>query len=153
MSTLAFLASDVDSKIAASAAKAALKEFSRLADDNSTKDEPIDDKNLSIAADRALKAAASTSRHLASIEERKIKSLITNLVDNQLKKLDIKMKHFEELDTILDKEKETIANQRKQLIKDQKEFETEQVRAANFRAGQIQVQNMINPDPPVSTTR
>uniref|UniRef100_A0A6G1S4G1 SWI/SNF complex subunit SMARCC2 n=1 Tax=Aceria tosichella TaxID=561515 RepID=A0A6G1S4G1_9ACAR len=153
MSTLAFLASDVDSKIAASAAKAALKEFSRLADDNSTKDEPIDDKNLSIAADRALKAAASTSRHLASIEERKIKSLITNLVDTQLKKLDIKMKHFEELDTILDKEKETTANQRKQLIKEQKEFETEQVRAANFRAGQIQVQNMINPDPPVSTTR
>jgi SWI/SNF related-matrix-associated actin-dependent regulator of chromatin subfamily C len=151
MSTLAFLASAVDTKIAASAAKAALHEFSRLADDDSNKDETIDDKNLSIAADRALKAAADTSRHLASIEERKIKSLVTSLVDTQLKKLDIKMKHFEELDTILDKEKETIDYQRKQLVKEQQEFETEQVRAANFRAGQIQVQNMINPDPPVSS--
>lgn len=153
MSTLAFLASAVDSKIAAKAAKAALKEFSRLADIDSSKDEPIDDKDLSTAADHALKAAASTSRHLASVEERKIRSLVTVLVDIQLKKLDIKMKHFEELDAILDKEKETVDNQRKQLSKEQQEFETEQVRAANFRAGQKRVQNLINPDPPVSTTR
>lgn len=150
MSTLAFLASAVDSKIAASAAKAALKEFSRLADIDSSKDEPIDDKDLSTAADYALRAAASTSRHLASVEERKIKSLVTVLIDIQLKKLDIKLKHFEELDSILDKEKDAIENQRKQLSKEQQEFETEQVRAANFRAGQIRVQNLINPDPPVS---
>lgn len=122
MTTLAFLASAVDCKIAASAAKAALKEFSRLADDNATKDESIDDEKLTIAAELALKAASSTSRDLASIEERKIKSLVTTLVDAQLKKLDIKLKHFEELDTILDKEKETTANKRKELAKEQLEF-------------------------------
>ncbi|CAA3006453.1 SWI SNF complex subunit SMARCC2 isoform X2 [Olea europaea subsp. europaea] len=153
MSTLAFLASVVDPKVAASAAKAALKEFSKLADTDAPKDTAIDEKSLSTAASSALNAAANTSKHLALIEERKIKSLVTVLVDTQLKKLDIKMKHFEELDTITEKEKETIENQRKQLKKEQQEFENEQVRAANFRARQIEVQNMINPEPPGSTSR
>ncbi|KAL0599815.1 SWI/SNF complex subunit SMARCC1 [Plecturocebus cupreus] len=44
--------------------------------------------------------------HLAAVEERKIKSLVALLVETQMKKLEIKLRHFEELETIMDREKE-----------------------------------------------
>lgn len=145
MSTIAFLASAVDPSVAASAAKAALHEFSSLAETTESDGKSIDEECLSAAALCALEAAATKAKYLASIEERKIKSLVSVLIDTQLKKLGIKIKHFEELDTVVDKEKETIDNQRKQLIKEQQEFHEEQVRAEKFRAGQIKIENMINP--------
>lgn len=147
MSTVAFLASVVDPRIAAAAAKAALKEFSRLADEGDAKEKTPNEKDLSTAAACALGAAAVKARHLASIEERKIKALVSVLIDTQLKKLDIKMKHYEELETLVDKERDTIENQRQELLKDRQEFQLEQEKAANYRAGTIQVQNMINPRP------
>jgi len=145
MSTVAFLASVVDPRIAAAAAKAALREFSRLADEDGSKEKPLNEQNLSTAAACALGAAAVKAKYLASIEERKIKSLVSVLIDAQLKKLDIKMKYYEELESLVDKERDIIENQRKQLFKERQEFQMEQVRAADYRAGQIQVQNMINP--------
>lgn len=145
MSTVAFLASVVDPRIAAAAAKAALKEFSKLADGDGSKEKPLNEQHLSTAAACALGAAAVKAKHLASIEERKIKSLVSVLIDTQLKKLDIKMKHYEELESLVDKERDTIESQRQQLLKERQEFQLEQIRAANYRAGQIKVQNMINP--------
>lgn len=124
MSTVAFLASVVDPKVAAAAAKAALKEFSKLADED--KDESLSEKHLSTAASCALRAAAIKAKHLASIEERKIKSLVSVLVDTQLKKLDIKIKHYEELESLINKERDTVDNQRKVLLKERQEFQIEQ---------------------------
>lgn len=126
MSTVAFLASVVDPRVAAAAAKAALKEFSRLADEDKSKDKSLNEQNLSTAAACALGAAATKAKHLASVEERKIKSLVSVLIDTQLKKLDIKMKHYEELESIIDKERDTIENQRQQLLKERQEFQMEQ---------------------------
>lgn len=148
MSTIAFLASVIDPGVAAAAAKAALKEFSKIAEAHETDKEPIDDHSLTRAASCALTAASEKAKHLARVEERKIKSLVSVLVDTQLKKLGIKIKHYEELDTVVNKEKETTENQRKQLVREQNEFQEEQVRAEKFRAGQIKVENMINPEPP-----
>lgn len=147
MSTVAFLASVVDPKIAAAAAKAALREFSRLADEEGqpSEERPLNEQNLSTAAACALGAAAVKAKHLASIEERKIKTLVSVLIDTQLRKLDIKMKHYEELESLVDKEREVIENQRQQLLKERQEFQLEQVKAANYRAGQLKVQNMIDP--------
>jgi len=45
---------------------------------------------------------------LASVEERKIKSLVALLVETQMKKLEIKLRHFEELEAIMDKEREAV---------------------------------------------
>jgi len=39
------------------------------------------------------------------VEERKIKSLVALLVETQMKKLEIKLKHFEELEVIVDQER------------------------------------------------
>lgn len=50
----------------------------------------------------------SVSQHLAAVEERKIKSLVALLVETQMKKLEIKLRHFEELETIMDREKEAV---------------------------------------------
>lgn len=50
----------------------------------------------------------SLFQHLAAVEERKIKSLVALLVETQMKKLEIKLRHFEELETIMDREKEAV---------------------------------------------
>ena len=71
---------------------------------------------LQSAAAAALSAAAVKSKHLAAIEERKIKGLVALLVETQMKKLEIKLRHFEELETIMDREREALEYQRQQLI-------------------------------------
>lgn len=52
----------------------------------------------------------SSLQHLAAVEERKIKSLVALLVETQMKKLEIKLRHFEELETIMDREKEAVSD-------------------------------------------
>ena len=52
---------------------------------------------------------------MATQEERKIRSLVAVLVDFQLKKMDLKMKQLDELETMLEKERETVENQRRQV--------------------------------------
>lgn len=152
MSTVAFLASVVDPRIASAATKAALEEYQKLSDDPSSKsvstvdsnqqkqsstkqttaDQPrTNDQNLATAAATALGAAAVKAKSLAAEEEKRIKSLVTTLIDTQLKKLDLKMKHFEELEALVDKERDTIENQRQQLLKERQDFHMEQVRAAS----------------------
>ena len=64
----------------------------------------------------ALSGAAVKAKHLAAVEERKIKSLVALLVETQMKKLEIKLRHFEELETIMDREREALEYQRQQLI-------------------------------------
>ena len=51
----------------------------------------------------------STIKHLAQVEERKIKSLVALLVETQMKKLEIKLRHFEELETIMERERELVS--------------------------------------------
>ena len=48
-------------------------------------------------------------QHLASVEERKIKSLVALLVESQMKKLEIKLRHFEELEEMLESERQAVS--------------------------------------------
>lgn len=86
------------------------------------------DKNVEVAAATAIAAAAVKAKvsttviphyglihvllfqHLASVEERKIKSLVALLVETQMKKLETKLRHFEELELIMDRERESVGN-------------------------------------------
>ena len=79
-------------------------------------DRLIKDAQLQSAASAALASAAVKAKHLAAVEERKIKSLVALLVETQMKKLEIKLRHFEELEYIMDKEREALEYQRQQLI-------------------------------------
>uniref|UniRef100_A0A1B0AS47 SMARCC C-terminal domain-containing protein n=1 Tax=Glossina palpalis gambiensis TaxID=67801 RepID=A0A1B0AS47_9MUSC len=58
----------------------------------------VDEKmeQIQTAAAAALASAAVKAKHLAALEERKIKSLVVLLVETQMKKLEIKPRHFEE---------------------------------------------------------
>ncbi|MBN3278459.1 SMRC2 protein, partial [Polyodon spathula] len=68
----------------------------------------VGEGNLATAAASALASAAVKAKHLAAVEERKIKSLVALLVETQMKKLEIKLRHFEELETIMDREREAV---------------------------------------------
>uniref|UniRef100_A0A8K9XGW5 SWI/SNF related BAF chromatin remodeling complex subunit C1b n=1 Tax=Oncorhynchus mykiss TaxID=8022 RepID=A0A8K9XGW5_ONCMY len=160
MSTVAFLASVVDPRVASAAAKAALGtyvcvgacmiSFSLL--DRGEKDEiagrwreveqdegrrlaelELVDGTVTTAAAAALGAAATKAKHLAAVEERKIKSLVALLVETQMKKLEIKLRHFEELETIMDREKEALEQQRQQLLSERQSFHSEQLKHAEMK--------------------
>ncbi|GFO31805.1 swi/snf complex subunit smarcc2, partial [Plakobranchus ocellatus] len=106
---------------------------------------------VSTAAAAALAAAAVKAKHLAAVEERKIKGLVALLVETQMKKLEIKLRHFEELETIMDKERESLEYQRQLLLQERQQFHMEQIRAAEYRARQFATQQVIEtsaPTPP-----
>ncbi|OCT73769.1 hypothetical protein XELAEV_18032733mg [Xenopus laevis] len=92
--------------------------------------------NVAMAAAAALASAATKAKHLAAVEERKIKSLVALLVETQMKKLEIKLRHFEELETIMDREKEALEQQRQQLLNERQNFHMEQLKYAEMRARQ-----------------
>ena len=46
---------------------------------------------------------------MATIEERRIKSLVAQLVETQMKKLEMKLRHFDELEAMMDKEREAVS--------------------------------------------
>ncbi|XP_032831421.2 SWI/SNF complex subunit SMARCC2-like isoform X2 [Petromyzon marinus] len=94
------------------------------------------------AAAAALIAAAAKAKQLAAVEERKIKSLVALLVETQMKKLEIKLRHFEELETIMDRERESLEYQRQQLLSDRSTFHLEQIKLAELRARQLQQQQL-----------
>ncbi|XP_069673998.1 SWI/SNF complex subunit SMARCC2 isoform X2 [Periplaneta americana] len=96
----------------------------------------VKDAQLQAAAAAALAAAAVKAKHLAAVEERKIKSLVALLVETQMKKLEIKLRHFEELETTMEREREGLEYQRQQLITERQQFHLEQLKAAEFRARQ-----------------
>jgi len=114
-------------------------------------DRLIKDAQLQSAASAALASAAVKAKHLAAVEERKIKSLVALLVETQMKKLEIKLRHFEELEYIMDKEREALEYQRQQLIQERQQFHLEQLRAAEFRARSA-AQQQLNKEQGVTST-
>lgn len=217
MSTVAFLASVVDPRVASAAAKAAIAEFSKMKDevptqvmetcienakegksieasieqtgialessdesnkmdvetngDSSTttttttttvkvessvtvtttnttssnkNDKQINETEIKSAAASALAAAAVKAKYLAQIEEKKIKSAVAQLVETQLKKLEIKLRHFEELEALMDREREALEHQRQQLIQERQQFHLEQLKYAEHRQKQMAYQQLMN---------
>nr|XP_029502157.1 SWI/SNF complex subunit SMARCC1-like [Oncorhynchus nerka] len=50
-----------------------------------------------------------------------------------MKKLEIKLRHFEELETIMDREKEALEQQRQQLLSERQSFHSEQLKHAEMK--------------------
>uniref|UniRef100_A0A8C1WV03 SWI/SNF related, matrix associated, actin dependent regulator of chromatin, subfamily c, member 2 n=1 Tax=Cyprinus carpio TaxID=7962 RepID=A0A8C1WV03_CYPCA len=159
MSTVAFLASVVDPRVASAAAKSALADGEKEKERKEGSEEgqrdgesegekkakverDVGEGNLATAAASALAAAAVKAKHLAAVEERKIKSLVALLVETQMKKLEIKLRHFEELETIMDREREALEYQRQQLLADRQSFHMEQLKYAEMRARQQHFQQI-----------
>uniref|UniRef100_A0A6B2E628 Putative chromatin remodeling factor subunit n=1 Tax=Phlebotomus kandelakii TaxID=1109342 RepID=A0A6B2E628_9DIPT len=122
---------------AAAGGAASVNGASTVAKENGTeKPKLFNEANVQSAAAAALASAAVKAKHLAAVEERKIKSLVALLVETQMKKLEIKLRHFEELETTMEREREGLEYQRQQLITERQQFHLEQLKAAEFRARQ-----------------
>merc|ERR1711962_1561695 len=106
--------------------------------ESTPKDRLIKDGKLQAAAAGALSSAAVKAKHLAQVEERKIKSLVALLVETQMKKLEIKLRHFEELETIMDRERELLEQQRQTLIQERQQFYMDQVKAQESSTNDFQ---------------
>jgi hypothetical protein len=62
----------------------------------------------------------------------------------QIKKLEIKLKHFEELESIMDREREMIEVQRQQLLQERQQYQFEQIKSSETKSRQTFI------DPPSS---
>ncbi len=119
----------------------------------SQKDSSISESEIKSAAASALAAAAVKARHLANVEEKKIKTAVSQLVEAQLKKLELKLRHFEELEALMDRERESLEYQRQQLLQERQQFYLEQLKIAEFKQKeiafqQLKVEGKLPPPPP-----
>uniref|UniRef100_A0A0A9DJE2 SWI/SNF complex subunit SWI3C n=1 Tax=Arundo donax TaxID=35708 RepID=A0A0A9DJE2_ARUDO len=130
MSLVAFLTSTVGPRVAASCASAALSVLTR--DDPRMRSEGSDamghathpnyapsshisPEAVKNAAMCGLSAAATKSKLFADQEEREIQRLAATIINHQLKRLELKLKQFAEVETMLLKESERLENIRQQL--------------------------------------
>jgi len=131
--------------------KAEPKELNEEEKNKVKKHNELLDGNIKTAAAAAVAAAAVKAKHLAQVEERKIKSLVALLVETQMKKLEIKLRHFEELETIMDRERELLEQQRQCLVKERQEFFMDQLKAQEARASKATEMPEILPQAPIVT--
>ncbi|KAF9435509.1 hypothetical protein BGZ76_006137 [Entomortierella beljakovae] len=148
MSVVAFLASVVNPTVVSAAAKSAIKELERSKNiddgaEDSEKEPKIEPESegaksgendedtemkqddpsvakstLEKAGAIALGSAAAKAKALADNEEHEVKRLVTQVVEAQLKKMELKLQQFEELESVLEIEKRELERQRQQLYLD-----------------------------------
>ena len=123
MSILAYLASAVDPELASVAADCAIEYQESGIKRKQTEDMDIDQGNgkkprttVEKAAAVALGSAAAKAKSLAGIEEREIRRLVHSVIDIQVKKLDLKMSHFDELDAVLENDLNNLTQLRQDVF-------------------------------------
>ncbi|XP_003578845.1 SWI/SNF complex subunit SWI3C [Brachypodium distachyon] len=130
MSLVAFLASAVGPRVAASCANAALsvltRDDSRMSSEgndimghparpNYDTSSSVSPENVKYAAMCGLSAAATKCKLFADQEEREIQRLAATIINHQLKRLELKLKQFAEIETLLLKESEQVERARQNL--------------------------------------
>ncbi|KAI9205928.1 SWIRM domain-containing protein [Polychytrium aggregatum] len=110
LSLTAFLASTVNPQVVAAAAQRASV--------TATASAASGKENLEKAATVALSAAAVKAKMLSEQQEREATRSIIQLIELQAKKMEQKLKHFEELEAILEQERREIEKERHQLFID-----------------------------------
>eukprot|EP00850_Spirogloea_muscicola_P000936 SM000003S11181 [mRNA] locus=s3:1465428:1471766:- [translate_table: standard] len=79
-------------------------------------DGPTSALRLRVAAATGLAAAAVKAKLLADAEEGEIQRLVAEVMEQQVKKLEIKLRHFEDLEDLLLKERDQVERTRQHLI-------------------------------------
>lgn len=71
----------------------------------------------------------------------------------QIKKLEIKLKHFEDLESIMDREREMIELQRQQLLQERQQYQFEQIKTSESKHRQTFNEKPLSPPqlPPSSS--
>ena len=138
MSNVAFLATCVAPRVAAAAARAALEAMDEEAGADAmdvdvdgkegthggktAKDIPVTDAKGREAAATGLAAAAVRAKLLADAEEREIQRLVISVAEAQMKKIEAKMRGFEDLETGLVKEREHLERMKARLFAERAEL-------------------------------
>ncbi|ODV91867.1 hypothetical protein CANCADRAFT_12760, partial [Tortispora caseinolytica NRRL Y-17796] len=129
VSVVSFLASLVDPKVADAASKAAKAALEKLEGEKNGKDSN-DDKmevdegkgagkeDIQRMASVTLGAIAARAQVFATDQERLMTKLVNDLVSTQLKKLDLKMSKFNQLERVLELERRELERNRQQLFLD-----------------------------------
>ena len=60
--------------------------------------------------------------------------MVAQVVELQIKKLEIKLRHFEELESIMDREREMIELQRQQLLQERQQYQFEQIKTSESKS-------------------
>ncbi|KAJ4700720.1 SWI/SNF complex subunit SWI3C-like [Melia azedarach] len=164
MSLVAFLASAVGPRVAAACAHASLAALSEQMEgaghgnrmnsenvhnrgensavhgswgQNGMEAAPISAEKVKIAAKAGLAAAATKAKLFADHEEREIQRLSANIINHQLKRLELKLKQFAEVETLLMRECE-------QVEKTRQRFVTERARIVSARFGPAGVPSQMS---------
>lgn len=170
MSVIAFLASSVDTAVAARAAGESIEELEQIlrkrvaatrkesngkaaeeekesameVDGAEAEVEPVKKdqprNNIEKAAAIALGSAAAKAHLLALEEDSSLHTLVTSLVEAQVRKLELKMAHFEEIESLLEVERRGLEQEKQQLYEEKMKVarmaQEVQVLHARAKAGQ-----------------
>ncbi|CEH14153.1 Chromatin remodeling factor subunit and related transcription factors [Ceraceosorus bombacis] len=120
---------DVSIKVT-DAAKSAVAQAREDREDLAKDSQAIPRNAVEKAAAIALGAAAAKASILASHEERECQRLVGQIIEAQMRKMEIKMSHFEELEGLLEQERRSVEAGRKQLYADRLAL-SKQVAAVN----------------------
>lgn len=174
LSVMAFLAASVDKSVAAKAAGEAVEEMDTAlrtrAEQAKTGEAPISNgtvvgeeamevdteesktvprNNVEKAAMIALGSAAAKAHVLALEEDATLHSLVTSVVEAQVKKLELKLSHFAQLESLLEVERRALEQSKQQLYEDRlkmsrmiNEVQELYARAKEGQAGGITPQEM-----------
>ncbi|KAE9445657.1 hypothetical protein C3L33_22444, partial [Rhododendron williamsianum] len=152
---VSFLACAVGPRVAAACAHAALTVLSedsqkasgqmeapRLEDNSEVTQNgvvaPLSDEKVRSAAKAGLAAAATKAKLFADHEEREIQRLSANIINHQLKRLELKLKQFAEVETLLMKECEQVEKARQRIA-------NERTRTVSAQMGPAGVSSSMNP--------
>lgn len=119
-----FLAQMVNPKVAAAAAEAAVQKLKGIkAPENNTESSPTKaSSDLEKAAATAFGAAAAKAHVLANHEELEMQKATRALIEIQLKKMELKLQHFQEMEAILEHERKELEHERHLLYLDRLEL-------------------------------
>ncbi|KAJ3275596.1 hypothetical protein HDV01_007599 [Terramyces sp. JEL0728] len=133
-----FLASLVSPKVAQAAAEAAVSKLKgEKGAPGSPKKSPTKtapNENLEKAAATAFGAAAAKAAVLATHEELEMQKATRILIETQLKKMELKLQHFQEMEAILEHERKELETERHQFYLDRLELK----KNGSFMEGQNQ---------------
>ncbi|XP_043719717.1 SWI/SNF complex subunit SWI3C homolog [Telopea speciosissima] len=99
---------------------------------------PLSIESVKNAAQFGLAAAATKAKLFAEHEEREIQRMAATIINHQLKRLELKLKQFAEVETLLMKECEQVERTRQRLV-------AERVRIISTRLGPAGTSNTILP--------
>ncbi|MBA0765086.1 hypothetical protein Gotri_014344 [Gossypium trilobum] len=145
MAMVAFLASAVGPRVAAACAHASLAALSEgensatngSVGQNEAEVHPLPPEKTKAAAKAGLAAAAMKAKLFADHEEREIQRLSANIINHQLKRMELKLKQFAEVETLLMKECD-------QVEKTRQRFAAERARIVSTRFSPVGVTSQMS---------